>query len=116
MSDFRRLWDLSDVKLLTSEYALDEAQRNLEAIRPERLADLYSLAGKVSIVPQPSTLAMFQSGIGLHGKDLPILLAAIEAHATHLLTGDKKHFGKFYNKTVMGVFIIKPREFLKAFP
>jgi hypothetical protein len=42
-------------------------------------------------------------------KDLPILGGAIAGHATHLLTGDEKDFGKFWGKMVQGVKIVSPK-------
>ena len=33
-------------------------------------------------------------------KEVPILLAAIEARATHLFTGDLRHFGPCFGKKV----------------
>jgi len=39
-------------------------------------------------------------GIALPEKDRPILLAAIEARATHLITGDKRLFGKYFGKRI----------------
>jgi hypothetical protein len=53
------------------------------------------------------------SGITLPEKDAPILLAAMEAHATHLVTGDVRHFGPYLGKTVQGVLVITPAEYLK---
>ncbi len=35
-------------------------------------------------------------------KDEPIFLAALLAQATHLLTGDLKHFGHYFGQTVAG--------------
>jgi len=44
-------------------------------------------------------------------KDRPILLAAIRAHATHLLTGDKQHFGPLYGQSISGVLILRPADY-----
>ena len=44
-------------------------------------------------------------------NDQPILLAAIGADATHLLTGDYAHFGKLYGSTIGGVSVLPPPEF-----
>jgi uncharacterized protein len=46
-------------------------------------------------------------------KDIPIIFAAIEAHATHLLTGDVRHFGAYFGKKIEGVMIILPGEYLR---
>ena len=42
-------------------------------------------------------------------KDVPILGGAIAGHATRLLTGDERDFGKFWGKTIEGVKIVSPR-------
>ena len=52
-------------------------------------------------------------GISLPGKDVPILLAAIEARATHLLTGDIRHFGPYLGKKIAGIVICLPGDYLK---
>jgi hypothetical protein len=52
-------------------------------------------------------------GISLPEKDVPILLAAIEARATHLLTGDVRHFGPYFGKRIEGIMILVPGEYLR---
>jgi hypothetical protein len=42
-------------------------------------------------------------------KDRPILDAAIAGECTHLLTGDKRHFGAWMEKSVAGVKIVSQR-------
>ena len=44
----------------------------------------------------------------LPDKDVPILSPAIEAGATHLITGDVTHFGRYYERTARGVLIVSP--------
>lgn len=46
-------------------------------------------------------------------KDVPMMLAAIEARATHLLTGDLRHFGPYFGKKISGVLIVSPGDYLK---
>ena len=106
-----RLWQLRDVELISSSYAVDEAERNLTAdIQRHRLRDLLV---KVSMVAPPSAGNLPQSVI-LPEKDVPILLAAISAGATHLITGDKTHFGPLFGQTVSGVLIQPPAAYLAA--
>jgi predicted nucleic acid-binding protein len=88
-SGLQRLWKLPSVELITSPYALAEARRNL-AHRSQ----------KARLVALPA-------------KDRPILLSAVAAKATHLLTGDVKHFGKYYRQTIAGVMILSPAEFVE---
>jgi AbrB family looped-hinge helix DNA binding protein len=52
-------------------------------------------------------------GIELPEKDVPILCAVIAADATHLLTGDVTHFGRCFGRTVSGVLILPPGDFLR---
>jgi hypothetical protein len=46
-------------------------------------------------------------------KDVPILLAALEARATHLLTGDVQHFGPYFGERIEGMVIVLPGEYLR---
>ena len=98
-----RLWQLSGVVLLSSAYAIQEARQNLAVHRPNRLGEFEHLVGKLSLLDAPPTMTAAAGAAGLPEKDLPILLAAIGAKATHLLTVDKKHFGSLYGQTIDGV-------------
>lgn len=98
--------------LATSSYAFEEARRNLEIKFPGALSTLEAFRPAIKIVP---------SGAGrncpapLPEKDRPILEAAIRCKATHLLTGDRKHFGPFMNtpEVTSGVVIQTVAEFLE---
>lgn len=106
-SGLHRLWRLEEVELLSSGYALEEARRNLE--KPAQLGRLTRLSRRVRLVKaEHYTLPR---GIRLPEKDLPILLAAIDGGATHLLTGDREHFGLYYRQKVAGVLILPPSEY-----
>ena len=109
-SGLARLWRLPRITLLSSRYAVAEAERNLDS--EEQRARLQSLAAKLSMVDAPPQGAL-PAGVHLVAKDTPILLAAIEERASHLLTGDRTHFGALYGKTVAGVTILPPAEYLK---
>ena len=103
----QRLWRLDGVQLLSSEYALDEALRNLET--PAQRARLTRLRRRVHLVEaEHFTLPR---GVHLPEKDLPILLAAIDGGATHLLTGDWEHFGPYFRQEIGGVLILPPAEY-----
>ena len=106
-----RLWKLPDLTLLTSPYALEEARRNLEkSHQRERLARLAESVEIVHEAPRGS----LPRGVEFAEKDAPILLAAIEARATHLLTGDVRDFGPYFGKRVGGVLVLTPGEYLRA--
>ena len=47
-------------------------------------------------------------------KNVPILLAAIAAKCTHLLTGDRKHFGPHFGRSIEGVRVMMVRDYLIA--
>ena len=81
----QRLWHLDDVELLSSAYAVDEARRNLET--PAQRGRLTRLLRRVRMVEFEHF--MLPRDIRLPEKDLPVLLAAIDGRATHLLTGDR---------------------------
>lgn len=103
------LWRLPECMLLTSRYAVEEARRNLpEADQRHRLE---SLLAAVTIVPD-TTSGSLPADVVLPEKDRPILLAAIRAKASHLLTGDRQHFGSLYGKSIGGVTVLRPAEFL----
>jgi hypothetical protein len=50
--------------------------------------------------------------IDLPEKDRPVFMAAISIQANYFLTGDIPHFGEYFEKTVSGVKILRPRDYL----
>ena len=104
------LWELPGVTLLTSAYAIVEADRNVET--SEQRTRLHRLAQRLEIVDEPRS-GHLPAGIRLPVKDVPILLAAIESAASYLLTGDREHFGAYFDKIVEGVHILRPAIYLK---
>ena len=91
--------------LLTNAYAVEETRRNLELKSPNDLKSLEWLARQYEMVSQLTA----DLEVELPLKDRPILGGAIAGHATHLLTGDERDFGRFWGKVVRGVKIISPR-------
>lgn len=108
----RTLWTLPNVTLLSSSYAVAEAETNLALSRPEAVIQLQELLIQVRIVQAPDTLTL-PDNIILEEKDRPILLAAIISRATHLLTGDLKHFGHLFGMNVEGVLILTPAQYFQ---
>jgi predicted nucleic acid-binding protein len=88
--------------LLTNPYAKAEAERNIAAKRPQRLAAHEKFAVSLEVIP----LRLFDTGVKLAEKDQPILCGAIAGGADYLLTGDKKDFGPLFGKSVHGVKIV----------
>ncbi len=109
-SALARLWKLKRVELLTSAYALEEAKINLtEDAQRVRLA---RLARSLKIVPE-SRAEQLPKGVQLPDKDQPVMLAAIQAQATHLLTRDAAHFGAYFGKTIAGMKVGLPGAYLR---
>ncbi|MBS3780452.1 MAG: PIN domain-containing protein [Desulfovermiculus sp.] len=90
-----KLGKLGHWKLITSQLALEEARRNLTIKFPMCLSSLKNLQQDLQIV---ANSVQTSCPLELPAKDQPIFLAALQARATHLLTGDKAHFGVHMNK------------------
>lgn len=111
-TDLRQLWTLPDVTLLTSPYAISEVERNLH---PTRHADLQFLFHAITLVPTPPPGDRpLPSTLVLPANDVPVFLAAVVAGATHLLTGDKRHFGAYYGQRFEVVLILNARTYLRS--
>src|SRR4051794_22230499 len=78
-----QLWKAKNITLCSSRHALEEARSNLTQRRQKDR--LERLARRIAWFDAAGDLPL---KIHLPAKDAPILLAAIEARATHLLTGD----------------------------
>jgi predicted nucleic acid-binding protein len=107
-SVLRRLWtfDPSVVTLLSSDWAIAEVRRNLPERKHEELNRL--LRSVEEVVTPPSSIWRPLDDVSLPEKDERILWAAIGAGATHLLSGDRQHFGPLYGREVEGVLILLP--------
>lgn len=110
-SGLARLWKLPQTALMSSRLALAEAGRNLDD--DAQRARLQALAASLAWVDAAPD-AVLPSGVSLVEKDVPILLAAIEGRASHLLTGDRRHFGALYGKSIGGVRILAPATYLAS--
>jgi predicted nucleic acid-binding protein len=88
---------------------MGEVQRNLHQISQiERLRRLMRSVQILSFEKLPE----IPPEIVMPEKDRPVLAGAIQAQADHLLSGDKRHFGPFYGKTILGVRFTAPTELL----
>lgn len=105
------LWTLQHVRLYSSRYAVDEAERNLHDT--DKLFRLQQLLESVTLVETLPTAYLPVDADALPEKDRPILLAAMAAKTDTLLTGDVAHFGRWYGKTIVGIHIQRPATFLK---
>ncbi len=109
-ADFQRLWQLPDVELIISTYAVEEVLRNLrhqvQLDRLDRLLEAMRLVSTWDHISLPDDIV-------LPADDIPILQAAVAVEATHLLTGDFGDFGPYFDMTVAGVLILKPAVYLQ---
>ena len=104
-----QLWKLKKAVLCSSRYALEEARINLAEEGQRTRLETLSAAIQFFEAAQRE----LPKGISLPEKDVPILMAAIEAEATHLLTGDIRHFGPYRSKKFEGVAIMFPGDYLR---
>ena len=89
-------------ELFTSDLALEEARRNIEAKRPAWIEDFGKIISQGSLLP-----TVFRSlPVDLAEKDIPILSSAIAAKCDYFVTGDKRHFGHLFDESVLGVRIV----------
>ncbi|MGB7752274.1 MAG: PIN domain-containing protein [Candidatus Acidiferrales bacterium] len=104
------LWKLKNVTLCSSRYAVEEARFNLDD--DDQRARLETVSQHLHLFE--AAARDLPSGISLPEKDVPILLAAMEARASHLLTGDVRHFGFHFGSRIAGILILLPGEYLRA--
>jgi predicted nucleic acid-binding protein len=99
--------------LFSSGYALAEARQNLRVKAPSALAVLETILPQIKIVTAKANASF---PVGLIETDQPIFQAAVTCRATHLLTGDKRHFGGWMNepKKTFGIIVQTVAEFLKS--
>ena len=107
-----RLWEVSDAVLVTSSYVVEEARRNLTG--PDQRTRLEKLLKNVEVGEAMMLPPELRGEMELPEKDWPVLGGAAAAGATHLITGDLRHFGAYLGKEVLGVLILKPAEYLKG--
>jgi predicted nucleic acid-binding protein len=104
-----QFWKLKNVTLCSSRYVLEEARINLtEDVQKHRLDKLASAIDFFDLIPRG-----LPQDVVVPDKDLPILLAAIAARSTHLITGDVHHFGRYFGKTIEGMLVLSPADYLR---
>ncbi len=99
-------------ELCTSAYAAEEARRNIAVKFPGALGRFGKLISELTVVPSGTGRSC---PLDLPEKDRPVFEAAVQCGATHLLTGDRKHFGPFMNRADLpsGIIIQTVAKFLE---
>ncbi len=94
--------------LVADRYVFEEALRNLTIQRSEAIPRLHELAGLLTIVPTHISSSAIPPDIDLPDKDIPVLASAIEAGCDILMTGDSRHFGPLFGRSIGGLSIRSP--------
>lgn len=106
----QRLWSATNSELVTSDYAVEEARRNLAD--PDQTKRLDRLLESVEIIQARILDPSLRGDVQLRDKDWPILGGAVGTGATHLITGDVRDFGSYFGRKVLGVLILPPSRYL----
>lgn len=100
--------------LFSSSYAREEAERNIIAKYTACADILNQLLLSITVVPVTPLSADYP--VILPTKDVPIFAASAHCRATHLLTGDTRHFGSLMNNPDLcgGIIIQAVAQFLDS--
>jgi hypothetical protein len=96
---------LRKAKCCTNTHAMEEARRNLEANEPSCLANFSALLSRIGVLREHVVVEEAR----LPEKDRPILGGAVAGRCTHLLTSDRRDFGRFFGTTIRGVKVVSPQ-------
>ena len=91
-------------ELITSDYAREEAIRNIRSKREMWECGFSQIMRNIEVVPSIDQKLPFE----IAPKDRPILATAIVYHSDRLITGDKKDFAQMFEKEFQGVTILTP--------
>jgi len=102
-----------DIALVTTNYAVKEALRNLKEKFPGRAAKLPHLLANVDLFDEPTAeLIREVHDLVPDPHDVPILAGAVHARADLLVTGNSKDFRELYGKRVGSCLVLRPRDAL----
>jgi hypothetical protein len=97
-----RLAEITLIEAITSEQVLVEAERNLAAKLPEALPTFRLLVERsLQVVPSPRPAALTPYTGMADPKDLPILVAAVQAECPWLVTFNQRHFQPAHPKVAV---------------
>jgi len=95
-------------------FVVEEARRNLALKAPGSLPVLDRLLDRIHVAQVTANPVESDVVRSLPEKDRPVLAAAMQLDCEALVTGDRKHFGALYGKTLGGVKIHSPRSLAEA--
>jgi hypothetical protein len=113
-----QLAEITLIEAVTSRQVIVEAERNLETKLPQTLPTFRLLVNRsLDIVPDPRPDDLVAYEGTADAKDLPILIAAVQAHCPWLVTFNVRHFQPGHPEVTVlqpGDFIQRVRERLTA--
>lgn len=83
-------------------------------MEPEQKKRLERLVQPLHVVHGVTAPDAIRREVELPEKDWPILGGAIAAEATHLITGDLKHFGRYFGNQIHGIPVLPPADYIRA--
>ena len=102
-------------ELLSSEYAFEEARRNLAMKTAEGSVEQFDAVTAVILHVQEASgvsLEQAQSVNLSDAADVPILASALQCGADALVTGDKRAFGIFFGQRIGSLRVLRLRDAL----
>ena len=88
--------------VVINEHVWEEALRNTAMKRPGLAGNLEKLKTSFHISSKMTTI----TNCKLPDNDQPVLGGAVAAGCSHLWTGDKRHFGHLYGKTIGSTLVV----------
>jgi len=88
--------------VVVNEHVWEEARRNITMKRPRLANNLEELKSNFHFSSKMEPVA----NCHLPDDDQPVLGGAVAARCSHLWTGDKRHFGHLYKKTISGTLVV----------
>jgi uncharacterized protein len=105
------LWSIEGAALYASPYVIEEARRNLDT--HDQMKRLEELIQPLHLVYGMSVPEEVRREVDLPDRDWPVLGGAIAAGATHLITGDLRHFGRCFGMRIRGILVLPPAAYLR---
>ena len=102
-----------DHTLVVDGYVMAEAHRNLVVKSRNGVRELDRLASKLEVAPSILRSDARITAL-LPEKDRPVLAAAMHSSCDALVTGDRRHFGQLYGRTIGQVTIYDPASLAEA--
>lgn len=88
--------------VVVNEHVWEEARRNISIKRPALASSLEDLKSHFHFSSRMEPVA----DCHLPDDDQPVLGGAVAAKCSHLWTGDKRHFGRWYGTTIRGIRVV----------